>query len=243
MNPDSPDSDPVEYPEINRAATAGLCLVGSRRHFRRLALDAMDAFVLADQALRETGFHFDHPPVFRAFDTAHSAHAFFIYETELRWDAEDGIPEKPPRYHRRPTDEHPERNRLDDILDGYIGAPDSEVTVESVFEQCARAEYEEDPVTSKRLLCIAQTWAVDLTHCREQPDWASRQGVFPGAEAAPTLACLFLQLARRHEHYDSKPARALRLAALAAGRIRPAAYAYGRAACADFEYATAVGGE
>lgn len=241
MNDDSPDTGSILYPEINRAATAGLCLVGSRRHFRRLAFDAMDAFVVADRALRETGFHFERPAVYRAFDATHDAYATFISETQSSWDAEDGSPEKSPRAHRRPTDEHPQRNRLDDILDGYMTPPADPAQIQQIIEQCANMEGAEDPVTAKRLLCIAQTWAIDLAHCRNEPGWAGRQGVFPGAEAAPSLACLFIQLARRHENFEAKPAMALRQASLAAGRIRPAAYAFGRAACADFEYATAVG--
>lgn len=232
------------YPELNRAAGAGLCLVGTRRQFRRLAREAMDMFAVAETALRESGFALDRPAVHRGFDAAHTAFAGFISLTESEWDDEDGFAEET-RYGlraRRPTREKPVRNRLEDILDGYIGTPASPDFVEQEFSDCARAEFDLDRATSKRLLCIALTWGVDLRHCREESDWARRQGVFPGAEAAPSLACLLTQLARRIEDTDTRQAAALRLAAMAVGHIQSAANAYGRACCAEFEYASVVSG-
>lgn len=240
MSHDSNAENP--YPELNRAAGAGLCLVSTRRQFRRLAGDAMNMFATADAALRTSGFAHDRPAVHRGFDAAHTAFALFISHTQGVWDTEDGYFDETPRILRitSSSSENPVRNRLDDILDGYIEAPDSPDFVERIFNECARDEFDNDRMTSKRLLCMALTWGVDLRHCREEIGWARRQGVFPGAEAAPSLACLLVELARRIEETDTPQAVALRLAAMAAGRIQPAANAYGRACCAEFEYASVV---
>lgn len=243
MSHDSNAENP--YPELNRAAGAGLCLVSTRRQFRRLAGDSMNMFATADAALRTSGFAHDRPAVHRGFDAAHTAFALFISQTQDAWDAEDGSYEENTRLLLRvtpPTADNPVRNRLEDILDGYLKAPESPDFVEGVFSECARAEFDTDRMTSKRLLCIALTWGVDLRHCREEVGWARRQGVFPGAEAAPSLACLLVEIARRLEETNAPQAVALRLAAMAAGRIQAAANAYGRACCAEFEYAAVVDG-
>jgi hypothetical protein len=242
MNHDSHAENP--YPELNRAAGAGLCLVSTRRQFRRLAGDAMNMFATADAALRTSGFAADRPAVHRGFDAAHTAFALFISQTQSDWDAEDGSFEETPRPLRlpQPTSETPVRSRLEDILDGYLEAPDSPDFVERVFSDCARAEFDTDRTTSKRLFCISLTWGVDLRHCREELGWARRQGVFPGAEAAPSLACLLVEIARRLEDTNAPQSVALRLAAMAAGRIQAAANAYGRACCAEFEYTSVVNG-
>ncbi len=240
MNHDSHADSP--YPELNRAAGAGLCLVGTRRQFRRLAREAMDMFAIADDALRSSGFALERPVVHRGFDAAHTAFAHFIASTESDWDTEDGFFQEAPRVFRttRPPSETPVRNRLEDILDGYCDAPTSPDFIEGVFSECALDELDRDSTTSKRLFCIALIWGVDLRHCREESGWARRQGVFPGAEAAPSLACLLIDIARRLETTNAPQAVALRLAAMAAGRIRTAATAYGQACCAQFEYASVV---
>ena len=231
------NGDSNAYPDLNRAAGAGLSLVETRRHFRRLAREAMDAFADADEALRATGFDAERPSVYRGIDAAHSAFALFIARTEEACDDEDDyadlLAESP-----RMTGATTARNRLDDVRDGYLNTPEDPDFVEHVFNDCAREEFEIDRQSAKRLYCVALTWGVDLRHCREEPGWARRQGVLPGAEAAPSLASLLLQLAQRDEDDRSPRALALRRAAQAAGRIQAAAAAYGRACCAEFEYAT-----
>ena len=77
MNDDFPRQGPDPYPELTRAAEAGLCLIGARRHFRRLSREAMDAFTKADIALRASAFALERPALYRAFDAAHSAYALF----------------------------------------------------------------------------------------------------------------------------------------------------------------------
>lgn len=229
------NGDANAFPEINRAAGAGLSLIDARRRFRRRAREAMDAFSRADDALRATGFDTDRPSVYRGIDAAHSAFALFIARTEEVWDDEEDYADllaDAPAHSARPRP----RTRLDDVRDGYLTMPDEPDFVERVFNECAREEFEIDRQCSKRLYCVALTWGVDLRHCREDAGWARRQGVLPGAEAAPSLAGLLLQLAQGPEDNPARAA-ALRLAALATGRIQTAAAAYGAACCAEFEYA------
>lgn len=199
----------------------------------------MDAFAEADRALRESGFARARPAVYHGLDAAHDAFALFIANTEADWDDEDDYADLSPEAPRRPGDGHP-RNRLEDVRDGYLGATGDEDFVERVFNDCARREFACDRQSAKRLYCVALTWGVDLRHCREEPGWARRQGVFPGAEATPSLASLMLQLAQRLEFESPPQAQALRQAAQATVRIRTAAAAYGRACCAEYEYATIV---
>ena len=236
-NQDGTDSTP--YPEINRAAGAGLGLIGARRRFQKLARDAMAAFAEADRELRAARFGDERPAILSGFDAVHTAYAVFILRTESEWDDEDGFPEKPPAPpHLAPGATL--SNRIDDLLDGYTVEPEDPDFVETTFNAGAHIELAADRMTAKRLLCIAFTWGVDLRHARENPGWARRQGVFPGAEAAPSLACLLERLARQSPDRNAPQAVALRLAANAAGRVRAVAAAYGRACCAEFEYDSAL---
>ena len=218
------------YPELNRAAGAGLRLVAARNRFRRAADLALTGIADAAVRLDACGYVAVGNPVRFAFDAAHDAYARFAFAMETRWDDEDGFAMPPVRRELRGP------SRLDDLRDGRLSLVATGPEVSKIFQESARLEFMRDRPAAQRLLCIALLWSVDLRHESEDPEWARRQGVFPGAEAAPTLARLLSELAHRTEEPASRLACALRDASAAAGRIPAVARVFGHACCCEYEY-------
>lgn len=224
------DMSATPYPELNRAAGAGLRLVAARNRFRRSACLTLGALAASAERLDRVGYLSPRHPVRTAFDAAHDSYARFVYAVETRWEDEDGFVELSGRGFC------PRRSRLDDIRDGRLAPEAGDGEVSKVFQESARAEFGHDRPAAQRLLCIGLLWSVDLRHESEDPDWARRQGVFPGAEAAPTLSRLLTELAYRTEAPAEPLACALREAGGAVGRISGLARIFGSACCCEFEY-------
>lgn len=221
--------------ELRRAAHTGAQLHEARMQFRLQAEEAMSAFSTAEVELEKTGCD----PIAEAISASDIAFANFIAGVEYDWDEEEDYECAGARDFATPHRRR--RNRLDDYRDGRLQTPTRNDFVEVAFLRVADFLNESDPAAARRMTRLALSWSEDRRRFDEEPEWARKNGVIPGAETAPSLAALLSQFGLREEVHDPRRSCALRIGALAYRRLHTASTAYAGACCAEYVYRSVIG--